>query len=114
MSFQDVEAGKAAAGPRRGLGRQDSTQAVASGIFQINTAVSTFQRLVNALGTPKDTPELREKLLVFFLITRFSPFFYMSFIKGIGWTFGFVLIWELNWYMICDIKSFFIIIKEHN
>ncbi|KAG8485791.1 hypothetical protein CXB51_019136 [Gossypium anomalum] len=25
-------------------------------------AVSTFQRLVNTLGTPKDTPELREKL----------------------------------------------------
>ncbi|MBA0806001.1 hypothetical protein Gohar_005478, partial [Gossypium harknessii] len=32
------------------------------GIFQINTAVSTFQRLVNTLGTPKDTPELRERL----------------------------------------------------
>ncbi|MCD7471227.1 SNAP receptor [Datura stramonium] len=35
---------------------------MASGIFQINTAVSMFQRLVNTLGTPKDTPELREKL----------------------------------------------------
>ncbi|XP_076884612.1 syntaxin-22-like [Bidens hawaiensis] len=31
-------------------------------IIQINTAVSTFQRLVNTLGTPKDTPELRDKL----------------------------------------------------
>ncbi|KAF2576652.1 hypothetical protein F2Q70_00002208, partial [Brassica cretica] len=30
-----------------GGGRQDSTQGVASGIFQINTGVSTFQRLVN-------------------------------------------------------------------
>ncbi|KAF7829200.1 syntaxin-22 [Senna tora] len=63
MSFQDIEAGRPFAS-RRDLinGKQDPTQAVASGIFQINTAVSTFQRLVNTLGTPKDTPELREKL----------------------------------------------------
>jgi syntaxin 7 len=63
MSFQDIEAGRPF-GSRRGLinGKQDPTQAVAAGIFQINTAVSTFQRLVNTLGTPKDTPELREKL----------------------------------------------------
>ncbi|XP_020229991.1 syntaxin-22 [Cajanus cajan] len=63
MSFQDIEAGRSF-GSRRGLtnGKQDPTQAVAAGIFQINTAVSTFQRLVNTLGTPKDTPELREKL----------------------------------------------------
>ncbi|KAJ4839129.1 Syntaxin-23 [Turnera subulata] len=64
MSFQDLEAGRPLAASRRGLinGKQDATQALASGIFQINTAVSTFQRLVNTLGTPKDTPELREKL----------------------------------------------------
>ncbi|PPS01074.1 hypothetical protein GOBAR_AA19578 [Gossypium barbadense] len=63
MSFQDLEAGRPLAS-RQNLnnGKQDATQAVASGIFQINTAVSTFQRLVNTLGTPKDTPELREKL----------------------------------------------------
>ncbi|KAH6774063.1 Syntaxin/t-SNARE family protein [Perilla frutescens var. frutescens] len=63
MSFQDLEVGRAN-GSRRGYanGKQDPTQAVVSGIFQINTAVSTFQRLVNTLGTPKDTPELREKL----------------------------------------------------
>ncbi|CAL5359567.1 unnamed protein product [Camellia sinensis] len=63
MSFQDLEAGRSL-NSRRDLinGKQDPTQAVASGIFQINTAVSTFQRLVNTLGTPKDTPELREKL----------------------------------------------------
>uniref|UniRef100_A0A2P2JL83 Syntaxin N-terminal domain-containing protein n=1 Tax=Rhizophora mucronata TaxID=61149 RepID=A0A2P2JL83_RHIMU len=69
MSFQDLEAGRPS---RRDLinGKQDATQALASGIFQINTAVSTFQRLVNTLGTPKDTPELREKLCVlsFFLL----------------------------------------------
>ncbi|CAI0471071.1 unnamed protein product [Linum tenue] len=65
MSFQDLESGRTLGGVgRRDLrnGKQDATQAVASGIFQINTAVSTFQRLVNTLGTPKDTPELREKL----------------------------------------------------
>ncbi|XP_065638531.1 syntaxin-22 [Quercus suber] len=63
MSFQDLEAGRPLSSRRdRVNGKQDSTQAVASGIFQINTAVSTFQRLVNTLGTPKDTPELREKL----------------------------------------------------
>ncbi|XP_058093484.1 syntaxin-22 [Magnolia sinica] len=63
MSFQDIESGRPLPA-RRDLanGRQDPTQAVASGVFQINTAVSTFQRLVNTLGTPKDTPELREKL----------------------------------------------------
>ncbi|KAK9716175.1 hypothetical protein RND81_06G216000 [Saponaria officinalis] len=67
MSFQDLEVG---GGGRRPLSsrnnlintKQDATQAVASGIFQINTAVSTFQRLVNTLGTPKDTPDLRDKL----------------------------------------------------
>ncbi|KAL0920692.1 hypothetical protein M5K25_009853 [Dendrobium thyrsiflorum] len=64
MSFQDVESG----GPilwRRDEAantRQEPTQAVAAGVFQINTAVSTFQRLVNTLGTPKDTLELRERL----------------------------------------------------
>ncbi|KAM1024316.1 hypothetical protein ACFX13_038334 [Malus domestica] len=65
MSFRDLEAGRGSNYSRRGdlgTGKQDPTQAVASGIFQINTAVSTFQRLVNTIGTPKDTPELREKL----------------------------------------------------
>ncbi|KAL1315773.1 syntaxin-22-like [Arachis hypogaea] len=63
MSFQDIEAGRQFASRRGNInGKQDPTQAVAAGIFQINTAVSTFQRLVNTLGTPKDTPELREKL----------------------------------------------------
>lgn len=66
MSFQDLEGGRGRGSgqSRRDLinGKQDPTQAVASGIFQISTAVSTFQRLVNTIGTPKDTPELREKL----------------------------------------------------
>jgi len=63
MSFQDLESGRPLGSRRfQTNGKQDPTQAVASGIFQINTVVSTFQRLVNTLGTPKDTPELREKL----------------------------------------------------
>ncbi|KAJ4958202.1 hypothetical protein NE237_025313 [Protea cynaroides] len=62
MSFADLESGRPLPSRRLVNGKQDPTQAVASGVFQINTAVSTFQRLVNTLGTPKDTPELREKL----------------------------------------------------
>lgn len=69
MSFQDLESGRPLSGKRGrdsmqngGGGGKDPTQAVVAGIFQINTAVSTFQRLVNTLGTPKDTPELRERL----------------------------------------------------
>lgn len=59
MSFEDLEAGKPLAAVRK---MQDPSQAVATGVFQINTAVSTFQRLVNTLGTPRDTLELRERL----------------------------------------------------
>lgn len=66
MSFQDLEAGRISALQRKkGVGAsagQTASQAVAAGIFQINTSVSTFQRLVNSLGTPKDTPDLRERL----------------------------------------------------
>lgn len=85
MSFQDLEAGRGFGSSRRDVtvngNRQDPTQAVASGIFQINTAVSTFQRLVNTLGTPKDTPELREKLWVF----RFLLFIYFCVTKFCIW-----------------------------
>nr|GMD94349.1 syntaxin-22-like [Ipomoea batatas] len=60
MSFQDLESGRAA-GPRRGYVsvKQDPLQAQ---VFQINTAVSRFQMLINSLGTAKDTSELRDKL----------------------------------------------------
>lgn len=70
MSFQDLEAGHVRGAPRRngrGLGAGGgggASQAVASGVFQINTAVATFQRLVNTLGTPKDTPDLRDRMCV--------------------------------------------------
>ncbi|XP_023632547.1 syntaxin-22 [Capsella rubella] len=65
MSFQDLEAGKPLKPPQqRDLinGKRDETQAVASGIFRIKTAVCSFQWLVHNLGTPDDTPELRHKL----------------------------------------------------
>ncbi|PKU78241.1 Syntaxin-22 [Dendrobium catenatum] len=64
MSFQDVESGGPILWRRDAAANtmQEPTQAVAAGVFQINTAVSTFQRLVNTLGTPKDTLELRERL----------------------------------------------------
>lgn len=71
MSFQDIEAGRPLASRRNLINgnQQDPTQAVAAGVFQINTAVSTFQRLVYTLGTPKDTPELRNKLSVLLTLT---------------------------------------------
>eukprot|EP00250_Pteridium_aquilinum_P006247 c16205_g1_i2 orf=379-1215(-) len=65
MSFQDFENGgsAAASGPvGASSSRQEPSQAIAAGIFQINTSVSTFKRYVNALGTARDTVELREKL----------------------------------------------------
>ncbi|CAM6022931.1 unnamed protein product [Sphagnum balticum] len=58
MSFVDVVAGGLPPGRRQ----QDPSQALAAGVFQINTAVSSFKRLSNSLGTPKDTPALRDKL----------------------------------------------------
>ncbi|XP_044479740.1 syntaxin-22-like isoform X2 [Mangifera indica] len=69
MSFQDLEAGglrrqhlfdSKQKQPQQQL--QDPSHAVAAAIFRINTAVSSFYRLVNSLGTPKDTLELRDKL----------------------------------------------------
>ncbi|XP_010549840.1 PREDICTED: syntaxin-21 [Tarenaya hassleriana] len=69
MSFQDLETGFGSPAANRFSGvrqqrpsRGDVSQEVASGIFRINTAVNSFFRLVNSVGTPKDTLELREKL----------------------------------------------------
>lgn len=84
MSFQDLEGGRPLPTTRRrskdeGIiiagsgsgGRRSSSgstqsaaasHAVAGGIFQVNTAVSSFKRLLNDLGTSRDTPQLREKL----------------------------------------------------
>ncbi|KDP39517.1 hypothetical protein JCGZ_02537 [Jatropha curcas] len=61
MSFRDLEAGKLFQQQKKQQ-EKDPSQAVAAGIFQIDTAVYSLNRLVNSLGTPKDTIELREKL----------------------------------------------------
>ncbi|KAF4385643.1 hypothetical protein F8388_010199 [Cannabis sativa] len=41
---------------------QVPSQGVAAAIFQLNTSVATFRRLVDAVGTAKDTPDHRRKL----------------------------------------------------
>ncbi|KAI3967200.1 hypothetical protein MKX01_042785 [Papaver californicum] len=63
-SFQDLEAGGTFTSKRRDNvnGKQHPIQAVALGVFRINTSLSTFKRLAINLGTPKDTPQLRQKL----------------------------------------------------
>lgn len=91
MSFQDLEAGRLRQPQQQRL-QQDPSQAVASGIFRINTAVSSFSRLVNSLGTPKDTLELRDKLWVFFFLVfgkfcfsfSYAGFFYDFFFNWDG------------------------------
>ncbi|XP_009596738.1 syntaxin-22-like [Nicotiana tomentosiformis] len=40
----------------------DHHQSIVAYVFQINTSVATFQRLVNILGSPKDTLQFRHKL----------------------------------------------------
>jgi syntaxin 7 len=88
MSFQDLEAGRISAAQRKrgggALAGQTASQAVASGIFQINTSVSTFQRLVNSLGTPKDTPDLRERLYVIVPHLFLNQYFVATSQLGLG------------------------------
>lgn len=57
MSFADLESGALQA-PKKGRG-PDATRAL---VFQITTAVSSYRRHLNQLGTPKDTPSLRDQL----------------------------------------------------
>lgn len=57
MSFQDLQSK-----PSDRLPKPTGNASVAAGIFQINTAVAGFRRLVDAIGTAKDTPDLRQKL----------------------------------------------------
>lgn len=61
MSFEDLESGRYLP-LHQSTRQQDPSRALAAALFQINTAVSAFQRQVNALGTPKDTPQFRTKL----------------------------------------------------
>ncbi|KAL9257851.1 Syntaxin-22-like protein [Drosera capensis] len=67
MSFQDLNNGSrrstaSSSSLRRAAATQRPSQSVAAGIFQINTAVAAFRRLVDAIGTSKDTPDHRQKL----------------------------------------------------
>ncbi|XVE84261.1 hypothetical protein DITRI_Ditri16bG0156500 [Diplodiscus trichospermus] len=64
MSFQDVSSGDRArpSSSSSSMASKGPSQAVAAGIFQINTAVAAFRRLVDAIGTAKDTPYHRQKL----------------------------------------------------
>lgn len=62
MSFQDLQGGTKPSSGGVGARSQSPSQAVAAGIFQINTAVAAFRRLVDAIGTAKDTPDHRQKL----------------------------------------------------
>ncbi|KAK3183929.1 hypothetical protein Dsin_031215 [Dipteronia sinensis] len=60
MSIQDIQ-NNARRSPSSSVSKSPS-QAVASAIFQINTAVAAFRRLVDAIGTAKDTLDHRQKL----------------------------------------------------
>lgn len=63
MSFADLEAGSLTAplGTRKARGGGNDARGL---VFQITTAVATYRRLLNSLGTPKDTPTLRDELSV--------------------------------------------------
>ncbi|KAL2545566.1 syntaxin [Forsythia ovata] len=60
MSFADLESGRALTS--HASLQQDPSRALAAGVFRINTSVAAYRRLVNSLGTPKDTLDLRHKL----------------------------------------------------
>ncbi|KAJ4729592.1 Syntaxin-22 [Melia azedarach] len=58
MSIQDLQNGSRSSSSSS----KSPSQAVAAGIFQINTAIAAFRRLVDAIGTAKDTLDHRQKL----------------------------------------------------
>ncbi|KAI9030666.1 t-SNARE [Phycomyces nitens] len=74
MSFNDLEQGFGSAGNGRqvrqsdGFGGDDDmeykalTQQVSQQVFHINGNISSIERLVNFLGTPKDSSDIRNKL----------------------------------------------------
>ncbi|KAH7577096.1 hypothetical protein JRO89_XS01G0203600 [Xanthoceras sorbifolium] len=65
MSFQDLQSngGRSSSSSSSSSSKRPS-QGVAAAIFQINTAVAAFRRLVDAMGTAKDTLDHRQKLFV--------------------------------------------------
>ncbi|XP_021895644.1 syntaxin-22-like [Carica papaya] len=62
MSFQDFQNGTNPSPSSSPMPSKNPAQVVAAGIFQINTAVAAFRRLVDTIGTSKDTPDHRQKL----------------------------------------------------
>ena len=76
MSFQDFQKPSSSVGGRSQP--QSPSQAVAAAIFQINTAVSAFRRLVDAIGTAKDTPLHRQKLSVLFSLSLCLIFWFFK------------------------------------
>ncbi|KAG8390508.1 hypothetical protein BUALT_Bualt01G0090700 [Buddleja alternifolia] len=64
MSFQDLELGHPTFPSQGALKHNEHSpsRALAACIFRINTAVASYKRLVNNLGTPKDALDLRHKL----------------------------------------------------
>lgn len=52
-----------------------SSREIVGGVFKINTAVASFLRLVNSIGTPKDTIHFRHKLFV----PLFTPYVSLCF-----------------------------------
>ncbi|XWS30593.1 hypothetical protein CRYUN_Cryun24cG0132100 [Craigia yunnanensis] len=69
MSFQDVPSGGRPSSSSSSIASKSPSQAVAAGIFQINTAVAAFCRLVDAIGTAKDTTDHRQKLSLFLIFS---------------------------------------------
>eukprot|EP00271_Cylindrocystis_brebissonii_P005380 TRINITY_DN17392_c0_g1_i1.p1 TRINITY_DN17392_c0_g1~~TRINITY_DN17392_c0_g1_i1.p1 ORF type:complete len:280 (+),score=58.95 TRINITY_DN17392_c0_g1_i1:344-1183(+) len=59
MSFADLEGGVVSDESPKPV---EPSQAVAARIFQMTTQLSTFRRLANSLGTPRDSVETRRKL----------------------------------------------------
>ncbi|GJM86554.1 hypothetical protein PR202_ga02423 [Eleusine coracana subsp. coracana] len=61
MSFADLEAGalRAPRASRKARGGPDDARGL---VFQITTSVASYRRLLNSLGTPKDTTTLRDQL----------------------------------------------------
>ena len=89
MSFQDFQKPSSSVGGRSQP--QSPSQAVAAAIFQINTAVSAFRRLVDAIGTAKDTPLHRQKLSVLLSLSLSSilfPFFSSHFSLSLNFFFS--------------------------
>ncbi|KAG1676619.1 hypothetical protein FOA52_008748 [Chlamydomonas sp. UWO 241] len=63
MSFQDLAAGRAAAGSDRGStsGQQD-VRAIEAQVFKLASSLGQLKKLVGALGGPKDTVDHRRRI----------------------------------------------------